>query len=1687
MQMQWRKNIEEKKKKLIIRILGTATVLVAAIAICTFIAQRNTSSVEASTNILKGVSDKYVSGSTFKILEIVPEHTSSAHENEEIGYFMADSQRKQDFMDVSRAKSIGSFFAPEGVSNLLMMRDYGLIKESGVDYGNRSGYISDNPVYSDKATFASYPMTGYAEVEKQYVYGVYAMDTGNAGDYQLADGFFIDESGTINAIIGYHGVSDNTVSSNYIGGGDLTRTLSVIANTTDAAGDETPQENTPVINDEEVTVTVEDEDADEVISPDDNQNENANQDADDTNNGENPQDNQETENTGNETDQTGILQNVEEGGSTAPSDTTEGSGYYQRIGATDASYEPVAEGDRFNKKLPEGISYVGNGQGNVKFTPSSAGKYFGYADKDLYYNNDPNNYYYNGEWFKEYVFGDKSIGITISVETKTPSEISNINSYDLVYISGRNETYISNGVDLSDSQVMKLYNAVIGSEHQAVIMDYALIDITTVVDKANGGTLSNIEKLALLLWQKDQTSILTEPLADGSTAGMPNNGFAVSTSGSGDVSITSYSSVPNSVWNSLVASGYLNGYGNFVAGSVYAYDHRLQYFESPKAQIDAYDFFGNGDFNSEYVDYVITAGLSEVEYTVKVNNMNNPDKKVSERITPAVVVQYILSYDGTASSLVKNELRVLEIQPCRDFSYNTAWGSETYSEIDAGTNANKSTVLKNREEFVEKYLGEPFCKNGVVDMVNIDYVRFTSMTIDEFICLNDNMNEEYDIIYIGSNSSKNKAYQTYPSDTGNFKMVDNKSYTPTNGLPKQITDFYDNAMDGMVYYNIGDKTAINKYSSQGSAEKYWLWGSITGDNGEFRFAGKDLTKYKKTDLLDYLDTGYPVIVAGDILKTNTTTGMKEINPTQYHGTSTDTGYDHGRVDNSSVLYEFLMVAAGLSADPDEIGSYSASGYDNLISEADVENGVVDKEMVTAAVNTAKLTMNVTARPTEYEYTVNSTGMITSQTSLTMEADGKYYLEFEFTLQNISVDSPESDIYNPHLYIDVNADGKFSETEELEGVVVTNALTGVEVAYTPTITGNAYNLTSNVLYKLRREVPDGYQGVLPWCLKVAQYTNPKISVSETGYSAIKGTEAEVIKILQIMKGTGDNLNLQNSIASGSNNYGKYINQLKTLNMFDIQVTSVTMAKFKQSGAYPRVVEIKDANGNVISTRTISSTYYENLDDFDMLILGFADNYDDLGEQNVNDPALEALAQYIRSGKPVLLSHDFMAHYPNYAVVKKLRDLLGMDRYGVTDKTNLPEASAGVSYSRSDPSDIAKINKIEASGRRVAYQPGSNKQILLRNTQGFTNYIQMKYLVAPNKGSGYYYLQSPDMNTWASQATGSGNQNYVMFVNKVNDGQITNYPYKLPETFAVNNTHGQYFQPNMEADQDEDGSPDISIWYTLAYGHSNPSNPDSETTTSKYSDGVYNISPKDGVNNYYIFNSGNVTYTGSGHSNMASPYNTYEAQLFVNTMVAAYRAGIKSPTVKFYDGKDLNSSVINEITIPYDENIGINATDTNKSESSIIKDTDGNYKYPFVSITDANATKIFFRVADPNLIKGTKQIKVRFLQEVSDPLGTAGTEVITLNNGESVIVKEIAMPFYSADFTNTYSYGTSIGSGVMYGLKLPMDLLTSSSDFKIYIEAQTTITSISVTGDATTSESGKAYTYVGVTKMDLLKLD
>ena len=75
-------------------------------------------------------------------------------------------------------------------------------------------------------------------------------------------------------------------------------------------------------------------------------------------------------------------------------------------------------------------------------------------------------------------------------------------------------------------------------------------------------------------------------------------------------------------------------------------------------------------------------------------------------------------------------------------------------------------------------------------------------------------------------------------------------------------------------------------------------------------------------------------------------------------------------------------------------------------------------------------------------------------------------------------------YQPHLYIDINNDGKYSSTtEDIKDIVVTVKGTGAEAE--KNADGN-YVLNKDVEYVLKRDVSNEYSGLLKWKLDVQSY-------------------------------------------------------------------------------------------------------------------------------------------------------------------------------------------------------------------------------------------------------------------------------------------------------------------------------------------------------------------------------------------------------------------------------------------------------------------------------------------------------------------------------------------------------------------------------------------------------------------------
>lgn len=906
----------------------------------------------------------------------------------------------------------------------------------------------------------------------------------------------------------------------------------------------------------------------------------------------------------------------------------------------------------------------------------------------------------------------------------------------------------------------------------------------------------------------------------------------------------------------------------------------------------------------EYALEQIKAGFAEVWREIMVENMYLAEQKeelLDTKIYDASVFRYIVNF-RSQRQVSKNSLEVLVIEPAGRVPSVTA-------------------------EEISKYTG-----------VAMEDITLHVMAMNEFVGHIEDLSATYDIIYFDSNAS-------------NLPTVDGE------------TVYNDSSMNGLLYSHVGDKLEAYAILSGLLDTDYTnnVRYSTLKETTLHRYSGNDLSVEKYNALKDYLDANYPIVISSGLL------------------TKDGGQVDEKRVDNSSYLYEFLSeILADKSrknifvSDKLEENRSAFAFYANRpkLSLFSPEYG--DLIMTKSVYRLADGTSN--ARVTEIS-----------------PVNGRFYLQFDFVIENDSA-ADFGDDYTCKLYLDANADGKFSKAYEelsLNGNNVIDVSTGQSV-------GSTTKLKTGVRYQVFREVPDSFHGCITWQLEVSQTNCPGIHIQHKGYTKLATGEAAHIKILQIhYHDEGRYINLEQSIGHFEN--GAYNNDGMTYitNYFKNVAQNV-------SGDY--ILDIKTISKGVFETG-----YYDGeggvepiiLNDYDMLILGFSDGKDEIDWTEGVDTDLpctdatgntiqnNSIRHFIESGRSVLFAHDMTSYtnVPNtsvligsslgesyriaanenrvlknyyyetekygswvwgYNINTKLRNLVGMDTFGISAGANKELLSGGKGLDLDGTSSSLVIPTKNASTGRygygvpdVAYAPGMARKSTVPQVQGFTAYILNRQVY--DDGNVNFYRSGLGVNR---------SNNYSYQAEKVNDGQITNYPYAISEMPTLAETHQQYYTLDLNADNDNDGETDIVVWYNLAGG-------------------AYDNAPGDVKNNYYIYSKGNVIYTGMGHaatkkSDSVDPFRDAvtleEAKLFINTMIAAYNAGQRSPQI---------------VTM----NAGGSPTDVVY-----------NYYDTLIAESDQRV-EIYFRVDDLNITQGIKEVELHYYREVLSESGEMVWEEVT----------------------------------------------------------------------------------------------
>lgn len=1190
--------------------------------------------------------------------------------------------------------------------------------------------------------------------------------------------------------------------------------------------------------------------------------------------------------------------------------------------------------------------------------------------------------FYNKEWFKKQVLnlsgtsryesgGPSGTGgnidqLKIEVTTLTVEELAklvnpeeqayygvDLDNVDLIYLSGRG-SYAAESVNMT-SAATALTKMIFGikdttgerndADRIPVVMDYGFYSQNkTLAEEPNNNQNNKIlTQMALTILKVSDDNIAKEVASQGDAYW---NGPTAASLSLGD-----------SVKEALYDNVYLND------------DSATPYVAS--------DFLTDCKGNAAKAA-TFGAVLKEIQYENFLAEKNgNTSTKLEEKITKASITRYILNWYMHRVT-VKSEITVLDLEPCYDFD------------------ANLDKTIKQFMGMGDTYTGK---------------INIRKMASAEFIGKIEDLNEQYDMIYLGAK-------------TGTMNTENGK------------TKYNDTTMNGLIYSHVGD---YYDYSGESYNDQHRLQDASLNhkinDNSEdknnksttYRGPGNDMNSTKYKELLQYVQAGYPVVIADVFLND------------AKNAASTNT------MDKNSYFYQFVQQI--VSAKDATTGEY-LYWQKNVFAESQLLEASSDLEerqrRFCNYLNLSKLSVdwvtNISGeRPYPEELSYGDNQNDPNQTYLSA-IDGKYQLQYIFTLDN-RVASSVTASYDCKLFVDKNSDGRFlgsdaignnsNNSEELTGINVYirngDAWNKVEPINN---NGSAhYELRTGNVYKVMRQLPDDYVGVIPWKIVFYDNADPLVRTARSGYTAVQVQgERKKIRILQLKSDNGNNWDLAND-----GNFKTYISNLKD---WDVQVDSVSVIELLRDRLH--IYNISDTD---IENCYVKS--YEYFQTYDMLILGFADSYrfgydyrwydvsesqkdshtnlytDKLSGARKNLAVGRAVRDYIESGRSVLFTHDTTSYindmysrrqyndngtaesndngwYWGYEFNKTIRASVGLDRYGEL-KEYYKQMVAWA------PNDTERQHYQKYLDTLNTYQYDTlkipNTDINLNQKEGLTKYTVARFLrkqldsLQGNKS--YKGSLFPVNNELLYDAgfrgkywdAGWNKASYMLKgdyclegasppalkATQVNEGQITQYPYLISKdeikeinqrkSLKVSSTHYQWLQPNMELDRDGDGRSDIVVWYCLSDIY------DSNVQSTN----IYSICPNDVVNNYYIYTMGNVTYSGAGHSR---PDEGAEMKLFVNTIIAAYNAGVSAPRISFRDDNGYDMESIYVISDP--------------ANNTILKAADqGNIR----STEAGDVVSVKFVAEDANILSGNPQICVEFYRSAGTAADAKTVDGIT----------------------------------------------------------------------------------------------
>lgn len=864
------------------------------------------------------------------------------------------------------------------------------------------------------------------------------------------------------------------------------------------------------------------------------------------------------------------------------------------------------------------------------------------------------------------------------------------------------------------------------------------------------------------------------------------------------------------------------------------------------------------------------------------------DKRIDSTPTTEEVLQYLLGLKPTQTtstySYGSGVFRVLEIEPCNSFDY------DTFDEVQAlgialYMDGARSWTSSNYTNYIKVDCVTTNALNGMTDDIIADYDMIIIGDNIEMLTKDSNGKTIYndqnlngyiylaygDLFKIGSNAlgmlPTDYVELTNSAQTGWFyKLKDSTSYLYTDYVYQSLKSTYGQGKVFITknmfdYYKPGGNYGETTYDyTTGELFLKYALGNVRGSDN-------DITDITKSKLVKYAQSGKTIVLADCLYN-----------------------LDGNTVYPTSDIYDFAKTMATKDGSGNRV--YNVIRQDNIGG---------------AVLNRGSQVPEITMISQPAEPTYDSNGIINTF--------GSRDIDFKFELRGQA-----GATYRIKLYVDRNSDGVY------KGVADGAVADENELYYAATVTLTSGN---SITYTINSELSDNFVGMLCWKIEVMQLdaagNETSYATSVKGYSAIRNEEPQDIRVLQILPDQRETLDMSANTSS-TTDFRDLLDNVKALVGYDITIETVRATQFAEWYDPAK-------GGKEYTLGTDQGTTDDRLRSYDMVVIGFADMYGAYGADgsavksdisNANG-ALDNLTDYMDAGNAVLFTHDTLSwrvtpnhvvygnqngvmgrlemyyarniwtsgdadalrYYSDnfaYEMTLALRERVGMDKYGVTLLTSDRDDKEVPTYASADTAP--KYTSASSDGKYY-----------VQELQGFNQWFIYRNSFLSNYTSNY---KSWEHNLYSlKQYTGSTLGQQIIFededaksnpwvttqVVQLNEGAVTMYPYQITENLQVATTHAQYYELNME---DED----IVVWYTLSYDGS---------TSSAY----YGCTEKDAGNNYYIYSKDNITYSGAGHSDMSGSATEMERKLFVNTLIKAIAGGNSAPELTITNGSYSNS--------------------------------------------------------------------------------------------------------------------------------------------------------------------------------------